>query len=628
MELNLPPEGVTPILKPDGNDVEQMVRSNPHIFDAGRHPLPAGDHPLAVEKIIAMHMMHCQLCSTHSHTNVHQDCYFALMIPTIINGWRPPIDETKIRRKYATSGNYPSTRMFPNSVHQEITDMISQGVLRPAQPTPGAITNPIGAQVKNSDKIRSKVLAGVDIVDQATMDNASKRLTAMGHSKVKCRLTLDPTATGVNDASPNAPFRYPSLHDMLDLVQRDWVLALTDISRYFHTFPLSKESRKYFRVWYGDQLLEYARCPFGYKLCPYFCSTWSAEFKRWFRAMGIQTAHMVDDWLTTAPHRDAAIKSIKGMESMLTETGFGLSDKSKLGTTEVLLGVMVDTTSMTLRFDPTQCRGVKQTLLVLRATIQRNQNPDHTIVRHICGKLNWFSEILQSGRLRLSQWWKYCHHGIGTPGASKVSLLDDTDWWIAILSSWETGSSSTLSYPIINPSSLIHSPRSVYLVQSDASGTDGFGYFSAHLEDNIAKFHSTSWPSNEQIPSSSNACELTALSHAIKHLPQHPTPQLVIWITDSLSASFSINKGISRKDQSFHIVDTILRDCDDKRTIIVALWVPREQNHFADLLSHLAHLLNRAGVNGTFNLESPPGIEELQQVCSATRPMVPSMVPR
>lgn len=54
------------------------------------------------------------------------------------------------------------------------------------------------------------------------------------------------------------------------------------------------------------------------------------------------------------------------METILTETGFGLSDKSKLGTAEVLLGVMVDTQSMTLRFDPIQCKGVKQTLLLLR----------------------------------------------------------------------------------------------------------------------------------------------------------------------------------------------------------------------------------------------------------------------
>ena len=301
---------------------------------------------------------------------------------------------------------------------------------------------------------------------------------------------------------------------------------------------------------------------------------------------------------------------------ILTETGFGLSDKSKLGTAEVLLGVMVDTQSMTLRFDPIQCKGVKQTLLLLRTEITNDSNPDHTLVRHICGKLNWFSEILQSGRLRLSQWWKFCHHGIGNPGAFKAALLEDTDWWIGVLSSWEAGSPSTLSYPVVNPSTLFTAPKSVYLVQSDASGTDGFGYFCAYLEDTIASFHSTSWSDPDRIPTSSHACELTALSHAIQHLPQHPPPQLVIWITDSLSSSFAINKGISRRDESFHLVNNILQECDNQRTIIVALWVPREQNQLADLLSHLACLLDRAGINGAFNLENPPSLQELQQVCS------------
>jgi hypothetical protein len=114
--------------------------------------------------------------------------------------------------------------------------MMQEGVLRPS-PTPGLV-HPMGAQVKSSDRVRARVMAGIDITDQASLLNASAQLQVFGLPKVKCRVTLDPTATGLSDASLNAPFRYPSVHDLLDLITPRCHIAITDIARYFHSFPL------------------------------------------------------------------------------------------------------------------------------------------------------------------------------------------------------------------------------------------------------------------------------------------------------------------------------------------------------------------------------------------------------
>jgi hypothetical protein len=49
------------------------------------------------------------------------------------------------------------------------------------------------------------------------------------------------------------------------------------------------------------------------------------------------------------------------------------------------------------------------------------------------------------------------------------------------MSSWERDSSTTSVYKILSAESLVRDPHSVYVVQSDASGTDGYGYKLSYL---------------------------------------------------------------------------------------------------------------------------------------------------
>ena len=395
---------------------------------------------------------------------------------------------------------------------------------------------------------------------------------------------------------------------MLNLLHKDAYIAITDIGRYFHTFPLAVESRRFFRIRHKGRDLTYARCPFGYKLCPYYCSTWSAEFKLWFRALGIETAHMVDDWVTVGSSLDEARSKLKSMEDLLLQTGFTLSDKTKLSQCEVLLGVTVDTRTMTMRFDRTQARGMKLLLQQQLGIIRDGGSPDHTTSRHIAGKLNWYSEVLQSGRLHLRHWWMYVQHGASLHHHTKVSLIEDTVWWITILEKWERGEDSSLSFPILSPQEILDSPLSTYVLQSDASGTDGFGFHGSYLEEEDQVYHSFSWSLDRPAPASSHAAELVALCVALKSIlsaPGKTRPRMLVWISDSQSAVHSVNKGVAKRDEGYEIVREILDWCDDCRTVIVGLWVPREENTLADYLSHLSFSLDRYHVTG--RLLSPPG---------------------
>ena len=61
---------------------------------------------------------------------------------------------------------------------------------------------------------------------------------------------------------------------------------------------------------------------------------------------------------------------------------------------------------------------------------------DKGTVRSVAGSLNWYSEVLQSGRLRIRSWWSYVHHGKELGQAMRLRLERDTEWWIAVLTKW------------------------------------------------------------------------------------------------------------------------------------------------------------------------------------------------
>jgi hypothetical protein len=65
---------------------------------------------------------------------------------------------------------------------------------------------------------------------------------------------------------------------------------------------------------------------------------------------------------------------------------------------------------------------------------------------------------------------------------------------------------------------------------------------------------------------------------------------VLVWVTDSQSAMWSVNKGRCHEARALVVLSNILRMCDDAHVQIIALWVPREQNKLADYLSHFAYM--------------------------------------
>jgi len=251
------------------------------------------------------------------------------------------------------------------------------------------------------------------------------------------------------------------------------------VSRYFFEFPIAQESYNLFMIMFKLVLYVYVRCCFGFSPCPYYCSTWSAEFHTWVLSEGIPCSHMVDDWLTTGTSRAEAFGNIKRISKVLEIAGLTMGlEKEEVGQRMVWLGILVDTKKMMVSMDATQARGFSVQLQQYLDIIQRGGDVDEGTVRHVCGKLNWYSEVVQSGRVHDRMWWAYHRHGHEL--VNRQALIDDTKWWIELTSRWGQDDVQGNEYPILSASELRERPELMYIVQSDASGVDGFGSLRVH----------------------------------------------------------------------------------------------------------------------------------------------------
>ena len=213
----------------------------------------------------------------------------------------------------------------------------------------------------------------------------------------------------------------------------------------------------------------------------------------------------------------------------------------------------------------------------------------------MAGSLNWYAEVLQSGRSHLRSWWLYCKFKDQLGIAHRLKLIEDTKWWISVLGKWSASELSNKEYPILSSSMLLKDADSIWFIQSDASGPDGFGYFSGGLSEDDPEYYSAMWGNGYSFESSHNG-ELQALLHFVRVTKL--SDRVLVWISDCLAAIWSINKGRCHADVSLIVIEEILEKCDDKGLQLLGLWVHREHNELADYLSHLSTLVNRNEVQG------------------------------
>jgi hypothetical protein len=416
---------------------------------------------------------------------------------------------------------------------------------------------------------------------------------------VKGRPITDASATGANEAMATPPFSNSGIGDAVALIFPGCVMGKLDVSRYFHQFPMAPSSRWLFWFFFGALFYRLNRAIFGAAPCPYFTSGYGAEVRKWVLHANIPAAHFCDDWFTVGAKRFNTKEFLRQIAAFFVACGFSMAmEKEEMGQRLVYLGVLFDSIRMVLSFDPAAASSFASELREAVANIKLGKHLTDSDKRHIAGKLSHFSQVLQQGRMRITYWWAYFHHGASMSEGGLILLYRDSEWWLRQLDAWSEGGHSSCEYPILSSSVLASDPRKVIILQSDASGPHGFGYIWGFLEEIDPQYYSSQWAQGELAlcDRSSHYAELRALDHFVRTTVL--TDRVLFWITDSQSAFYSVNKGTCHEYESRDLLSSILSRCDLLHISLLAIWVPRDYNILPDYLSHLAFNLHRSEKSG------------------------------
>ena len=109
-----------------------------------------------------------------------------------------------IETQYNTRGNNRLSAKFSKSFEKGVAAFVADGVLvscEDSQVRPdNLVINPMGMVLRKSDMARAKLLTGIDIVDQESLTRANMALEGQKMLEVKCRVSTNASAKGINAA--------------------------------------------------------------------------------------------------------------------------------------------------------------------------------------------------------------------------------------------------------------------------------------------------------------------------------------------------------------------------------------------------------------------------------------------
>lgn len=594
--------------RPFANDAAAML-GDTTMFTPGSAPLQDSTAALNSTAILASHRTHCDTCRTcpalrptlPASSQCNPDCYIHRALLCAENGWAPQFNLADLQPQYACSGNQSSITAFPRSASAEVDRLLTAGKLAmvpniPVLPYQLYLPCPLGVVVKSSDRHWSRVLTEVMIVDQPTLDTANSALLTMGFKTIKARPVQNATQNGLNKAAYNPSFRFPDLNSALQFVTPSCYLAKGDLSSYFNSFAFADSMRGWFNfLLFGAAYLSIFVF-FGFAPAPFYTSGFGAELEVCVRSTGIPCTHYVDDWLTADSTKEEAIARLYHIRDIAVSWGF-LWNKSKeeVGQKIAFLGIVIDTVNMVLSFEALSSKAFQIELEKHLTKIINGGHLSSTETSRVCGKLNWFSSVLQAGPIHTRSWYVYSVHGTNLLPQWRERLVKDTEWWIGLLRGWGSGDTGPRNMPILNSAVLEANPNHIHCCASDASGPDGVGYFTGVWSEDNPVYFSRQWYLEEPFLSSTNG-ELKGLADCINRTTLRNG--VLIWLTDSMSAAYVVNKGTCRTWEDTRLVTHIFERADELGIQIFAIWIPREANTLADYLSHLATLSHRKEVSG------------------------------
>ena len=646
--------------RPASLSPRELVEAHPEAFTAGKEP--CGRRRLRSQAWREGHLAHCQLCleawqnaegegvmETRSVSagadaparngdrparprqagKIAPNCYMNRLLKTIEWGWAPSPREAEYKRLNWRSfddqnaiaraeRNGTAAVPFRRSLTAAVEELVASGVVKEVSPAESrrnpVLINPVNMVLKNSDIVRARMLYGIDLVDDDSVQRADARLAERGERKIKLRPVFDMRKSGLNSCFAPVPYRAHDLSGATEGMRKDGFLFSVDISSYYHHFAISQEFSYACAFIFNGRLYRFLYAPFGMASAPIYCLAFSSELRLQLRAQhGITLASCMDDFLGTAGSEAEAKERVDLIVAAAHARGLKVAaEKVVIGQQLAFAGVTFCTKDMRLSMSKEQALSAARLVDLMLARIGRAWRDEELWkeLHSLVGRLQWKSQVLVQGSARLWGLWRLVTFKGDTSPSTVQLAIQELTWWSNTLHGWAQGDLS-LNRPVFSPLALQSDPQRVMVVVTDASGDQsegGGGFWGPLSTTGNRRWLSFSWDGSGQgarrLDSSAHA-ELWTVLRLLRAATAEPQkarqPRLVFVIVDASSAAYALNKGRVGGGSSADMQQVMTDITDLLAThymVLIALWVPRDHNAIADSLSHLSASLSLALIRG------------------------------
>ena len=400
----------------------------------------------------------------------------------------------------------------------------------------------------------------------------------VSENKDKCRLVLD--CRHVNPHLFKNKFKYEDASVARDIFQEGDYVFTFDLKSAYHHVEIFEQHRQYLGFsWEFENQKRY----FVFNVLPFGISTAGYVFTKltrvpitYWRSQGKKVVMFLDDGIAGCDKQEEALEMSMTVRSDLAKLGFILAEEKcdwVPSQKAIWLG-------LSWNFEKGDVHVTEKRIHKLKGAIERilyqtDKGRKFFPVRDLAGV---------AGQIISMQ------SAVGTVVQLKTKALfgcinSRASWNAPVLISPEAEAELAFWFNNINrvngiPMSLVKSCNCSLF--TDASGT-GYG---AYVSDDPNLELVGSWAESEKELSSSWR-EIEALNRALKSFGPCLEGQIIRWYTDNRNITRIVNRG-SRNKQLQDIALEVHATCEHYCLCIDPVWIPREQNKRADVLSRIS----------------------------------------
>lgn len=488
---------------------------------------------LPVSRWRAEHRRRCNLC-TQGH-----GCQFVRLARALKYGWVIPVAYMPAKHRQK---NYNSAIESAPAVDSFISGLVDRGAMYSVGESERAlIESPLGVVFRVTDTAR-----------------------------IKPRVTLDASISGVNAAQPPWLFSYAGADDLTSAVQSGWWMAKLDLKGYYNQLPVHPVSQQLLGIRWRGQSYIYSSVPFGVSLACAFASWVSAELREMMKARGIPVViSYIDDFLLAAPTESDCREALRIALQLLKELGVVVAELKTEGPAQRLefLGVVYDTCCCSISLAAAKAIKLQSALNEVACLGTATSSS----LSSLAGRLLWFSQVRPFLRWLAQPLWT----AASAMHPRAVTLTDDLR---SVLKNAAASIVDCAPAPIL---SWHTSPLdTAVLLRCDASGPHGAGGHWGHLAFTMPGFGW--WKRSANMV----AKELVPVVRALEVWGHRWRGKVVLVCLDNEGAVFAWNAGHSNNSLTQHVLQQLHLAVEAAGAFLIAMQIPRELNRLSDALSH------------------------------------------